>query len=124
MWTDFIPRGLACLALVYLMFYKPIKLSVLFSTRDKGRRSGNSDESTVQNNASMNSSRYREDVEEDCDPEETDNPLRMNSVNYGKRRSSVDMKNSSVSSQQVLMTDFFRKSEDFDVELTKAMHST
>jgi len=124
-WTDFIPRGLACLTLVFLMFYKPIKLQIpTFSTRDKTA----SGEDTGQEGGS-NSSRpnYRDYVEEEGDQYEidnsTDNPIRALSTNYGRRRSSIEMKASSITTP-ALMTDFFRPSEDFDLELNKAMDST
>lgn len=123
-WTDFIPRGLACLTLVFLMFYKPIKLQIpTFSARDK---SGDltSEGSAQQGESSNSRPNYRDHVEEEGDQftYDSENPMqRTASVNYGKR-SSIEMKTSSVTGP-TLMTDFFRPSEDFDLELNKAMDS-
>jgi hypothetical protein len=123
LWTDFVPRGLACLTLIYLMFYKPIKLNVLFS-RDKnaaGSESGAREESNT--GVANTTARYRDDADmEEEEAYDTDNPMHPRVTSLNGRRGSLEMKHSSMRAPS-LMTDFFRESEDFDLELEMAMES-
>ena len=128
LWTDFIPRGLACLTLIYLMFYKPIKLNIPLLSRDRDKHARGSDTSSVRDDTTTSSSttggaRYRHDDDIEEDRSDTENPIRITSGNFGGmgKRSSLEMKSNFP--VPPLMTEFFRESEDFDMELEMAMDS-
>lgn len=138
LWTDFFPRGVACLTLIYLMFYKPIKLNLIissmsgFASRDKSRSSsisgtgsgggGSGGVGVSQSMSSSNSggARYRDDADIEEERGDIENPLRPPSGHFNGKRSSMEMRNTTV---PPLMTEFFRESEDFDKELEMAMDS-
>ena len=65
--------------------------------------------------------RYREDGDIEEERGDTENPIRHRSGTFAGKRSSIELLSGSMAPP--LMTEFFRESEDFDMELERAMES-
>lgn len=101
------------------MFYKPIRLTAPFSSRHSASPTVRDSDACSNTTTSP---QYRDDVEEEGGDEwggDTENPLRVRPKST--KRNSVEMTASGSLPGQSLMTDFFGDSENFDMELERAM---